>query len=123
LRSLELGMEQSTYDPCLLYSNHPFGVVSLQTDDTLFVGDDAFAEMEQLGLQKARFLAKERERLITTNDLKFNGGIIHDDGTGITLTQVRQCKNLKTVNDKNMITTSNKGAIRQNLTIKDQYIA
>lgn len=119
----ELGMEQSTYDPCLLYSNRPFGVVGLQTDDTLFVGDDAFAEREQLGLQKARFLAKERERLTINNDLKFNGGIIHTDGTGITLTQVRQCKNLKTVSDKNTTTTSSRGAVRQNLTIKDQYIA
>jgi hypothetical protein len=82
----ELGIEQSTYDPCLFYNNHPFGVVGLQTDDTLFVGDDAFTKKEQLGLQKARFLTKERERLTTTNDLKFNGGIIHVDGTGITLT-------------------------------------
>ena len=57
----ELAMEQSTYDPCLLYSNQPFGVVGLQTDDTLFVGDDDFAVKEQLGLEKAGFLVKERE--------------------------------------------------------------
>lgn len=44
----ELSMEQSTYDPCLLYSNQPFGIVGLQTDDTLFVTDDHFAEQEQL---------------------------------------------------------------------------
>ena len=25
----ELSMEQSTYDPCLLYSNQPFGIVGL----------------------------------------------------------------------------------------------
>ena len=25
----ELAMEQSTYDPCLLYSNRPFGVIGL----------------------------------------------------------------------------------------------
>jgi hypothetical protein len=43
-------MEQSTYDPCLLYSNQPFGIVGLQTDNTLFVGDNTFAEKEQLGL-------------------------------------------------------------------------
>jgi hypothetical protein len=44
----ELSMEQPTYDPCLLYSNQPFGIVGLQTDDTLFVTDDHFAEQEQL---------------------------------------------------------------------------
>jgi hypothetical protein len=87
--TIALSMEQSTYDPCLLYSNQPFGVVGLQTDDTLFVGDDGFAEKEQLGLEKAQFLAKERERLTTTHDLKFNGGIIHTDDTSITLTQER----------------------------------
>jgi hypothetical protein len=119
----ELAMEQSTYDPCLLYSNRPFGVVGLQTDDTLFVGDDDFTEKEQAGLEKAKFLAKERERLTFDNDLKFNGGVIHASDTGITLTQVRQCKNLKIVSNKNTTTTSSRGAVRQNLTIKDQYIA
>jgi hypothetical protein len=121
--TIALSMEQSTYDPCLLYSNQPFGVVGLQTDDTLFVGDDGFAEKEQLGLEKAQFLAKERERLTTTHDLKFNGGIIHADDTGITLTQERQCKNLRTVSNKNTTTTSIRGAVRKNLSIKDQYIA
>jgi hypothetical protein len=119
----ELAMEQSTYDPCLLYSNRPFGVVGLQTDDTLFVGDDDFVEKEQAGLEKAKFMAKERERLTSTHNLKFNGGIIETDGTAITLTQVRQCKNLKTVSNKNTTTTSSRGAVRQNLSIKDQYIA
>jgi hypothetical protein len=64
-------------------------------------------------------MAKERERLTSTHNLKFNGGIIEINGTAITLTQVRQCKNLKTVNNKNTMTTSNRGAIRQNLNIKD----
>jgi hypothetical protein len=112
-------MEQSTYDPCLLYSNRPFGVVGLQTDDTLFVGDDDFAKKEQAGLEKAKFMAKERERLTFTHNLKFNGGIIETDSTAITLIQVRQCKNLRTVSNKNTTTTSNKGAICQNLNIKD----
>jgi hypothetical protein len=119
----ELAMEQSTYDPCLLYSNRPFGVVGLQTDDTLFVGDDDFAEKEQAGLEKAKFTAKERERLTSIHNLKFNGGIIETDGTAITLTQVRQCENLRIVSNKNTTTTSSRGAVRQNLSIKDQYIA
>ena len=119
----ELAMEQSTYDPCLLYSNRPFGVVGLQTDDTLFVGDDDFVEKEQAGLEKAKFMAKERERLTSNHDLKFNGGIIRTEGSTITLTQERQCRNLKVVSTKNTTTTSSRGAVRQNLSIKDQYIA
>ena len=82
-------MSQSIYDPCLLYNTRLFSVVGLQIDDTLFVGDDEFAEQEQLQLQKAKFLAKERERLTLNYDLKFNGGIIHLENDGITLTQER----------------------------------
>ena len=62
----ELQMTQSTYDPCLLYtSTNGFGVVGLQTDDTLFLADPEFANAEEVKLQKAKFLAKEREQLTT----------------------------------------------------------
>jgi hypothetical protein len=81
----KLSMEQLTYDPCLLYSKQPFGIVGLQTDDTLFVGTNDFAKAEQLKLYKAKFLAKECKCLTVDYDLKFNRGIIHTDTTGITL--------------------------------------
>jgi hypothetical protein len=44
----ELLIDQSTYDPCLLYSNHPFGVIRMQTDDTLILRDSEFLEKEQI---------------------------------------------------------------------------
>jgi hypothetical protein len=120
----KLSMDQSTYDLCLLHSNSPFGIVGLQTDDTLFVGDDVFAEQEQVQLEKARFLAKERKRLSIDHNLKFNGGIIqlHDDGS-VTLTQERQCKNLKLVTSNAMDTTSARGVTRKGLSTKEQYVA
>ena len=105
-------MEQSTYDPCLLYSKQPFGIVGLQTDDTLFVGTNDFAKAEQLKLHEAKFLAKECECLTINHDLKFNRGIIHTDTTGITLIQERQYKNLRTVSMKNTTTTSSRGTVR-----------
>jgi hypothetical protein len=40
----KLSMEQSMYDPCLLYTTRPFGIIGLQTNDTLFIGDVQFAE-------------------------------------------------------------------------------
>ena len=116
-------MSQSTYDPCLLYSNHPFGIVGLQTDDTLFTGDDEFTNQEELQLKKAGFLAKDREQLDGSHDLKFNGGLICLKDDDITLTQERQCKNLKAVTYKTANTTSSRGAIRTNLSTKDQYVA
>ena len=74
----------------------------------------------------ARFLAKKRECLTSTRNLKFNSSIIHlenDSNSSITLTQEWQCKNLKLVRGENATTTSSRGTIRQNLTTKDQYIA
>ena len=123
--SQELGMEQSTYDSCLLYRNDPFGVVGLQTDDTLFLGTPEFAALEQECLDKAQFLAKEREQLTFTQPLKFNGGLIQLDSMdmAITLTQERQCKSLRLVSSKPATTTSSRGTIRNELSSKDQYVA
>ena len=41
-------IKTSTYDLCLLYSCEPFGVVALQTDDTLFLVDIEFTRQEAL---------------------------------------------------------------------------
>jgi len=35
-------MDQSTYNLYLLYSDKPFGIVGLQTNDTLFLADNTF---------------------------------------------------------------------------------
>ena len=37
-------MDQSMYNPYLLYSNKPFRIIGLQTDNTLFLVDNTFAE-------------------------------------------------------------------------------
>jgi hypothetical protein len=119
----ELNMDQSTFDPCLLYSNEPFGLVGLQTDDTLFLGDMDFAIAEQSNLEKAQFLAKEREHLSIDKPIKFNGGLIQLSEQCITLNQERQCQNLRLVLQKATSTTSSRGTIRDSLTPKEQYIA
>jgi hypothetical protein len=72
----ELGIEQSTYDLCLLHCKEPFGLVGLQIDDILFLIDSAFIMRESDGLAKAQFAVKEREQLTATTPIKFNGGII-----------------------------------------------
>jgi hypothetical protein len=119
----QLHMDQSTYDPCLLQSNEPFGIVGLQTDDTLLLADETFAEVEQNELHRAKFMAKEREQLTVDTPLKFNGGLIQLVSDGITLTQERQCKNLSTITVKPAASTSSRGVTRASLTLKDQYIA
>jgi hypothetical protein len=118
----KLSMSESTYDPCLLFSNDPFGVVGLQTDDTLFVADSIFVAKEEDALREAGFLAKDREQLSTAYPIKFNGGLIKLDPDFISLTQERQCANLQLVG-KTDTTTSSRGAIQQGLSTKEQYVA
>jgi hypothetical protein len=54
-------MGTSTYDPCLLITkdeNGPFGLVGMQTDDTLILGDNEFVKQEDVELKRAKLLAK-----------------------------------------------------------------
>jgi hypothetical protein len=119
----KLQIQQSTFDPCLLHCTGPFGLVGLQTDDTLILASQEFADSEEDQLQKAGFLAKPREKLTIDTPLKFNGGLIQllSDGT-ITLTQEQHCKNLSTVAQKTATDTGTRGVART-LTPKDQYVA
>lgn len=48
-------------------------VVGLQTDDTLLLADDAFANDEDEAIRSAKILTKERTRLISSQPIKFNG--------------------------------------------------
>ena len=51
----KLNMETSSFDPCLLITTteEAFGIVAIQTDDTLFLADDAFAAKEEQELNNA----------------------------------------------------------------------
>ena len=58
-------MQQSTYDSCLLYTNTSkgdkgFGVVKLQIDDTLILGDETFAKTENFHFHETKLLAKKK---------------------------------------------------------------
>jgi hypothetical protein len=86
------------------------------------VADKAFADAEQAELNKAKFIAKEREQFTAETPLKFNGGLIYLIADGITFIQERQCKNLSTISTKAAISTGFRGTIRT-LIPKDQYVA
>ncbi len=118
-------MKESTYDPCLLYTHKDrFGIVSLQTDNTLFLGDQMFAKAEETELKKAKFLTKEHEQLTIENLIKFNSGQIKlSNNSIIELTQTHQCQNLKLVALKEVNITNSKGKLRQAVIPKDQYVA
>lgn len=72
----QLGMEMSTFDPCLLTttgSADDFGIVGMQTDDTLIVGTESFLALEERQLNIAGFRAKPKTLLEPGVGLDFNG--------------------------------------------------
>jgi hypothetical protein len=124
-------MAQSTYDPCLLFTpGNPenkqttgFGVVGMQTDDTLLLADSTFAEIEENELRKAQFLSQEREELTVENPIKFNRGQLTMKENSLELTQEWHCQNLGAVLHEAVNLTSSRGVIRKSVLPKGQYIA
>ena len=84
-----LGMTTSSYDPCLLVIKQDsdlFGVVGMQTDNTLILCDDQFSKLEEEELAKARFIAKLKEKLDENTMLYFNSCAIKMENDVITMT-------------------------------------
>ena len=99
----ELDMVTSTYDPCLLITNgrhEEFGMVGLQTDDTLAIGTPKFSVAEDVALQKANFRAKPKERLSEEAPLEFNGCTLTLHGDIILLTQKGQGAKIAVIDTK-----------------------
>jgi hypothetical protein len=92
----------STYDPCLLITTikGAFGIVGIQTDNTLILGSKKFDTIEEEELTKAKFSAKPKELLSPETLLIFNGCILTQKEGDIELRQKEQGKKLKTVNSK-----------------------
>ncbi|KAJ5379608.1 hypothetical protein N7509_012727 [Penicillium cosmopolitanum] len=99
-----LGMVTSTYDPCLLISTAKgaFGVVGMQTDDTLILGSDEFAKLEEKELVEAKFSAKPKDTLSPEGPLIFNGCVLtqNDGDVAVELRQKEQGKRLKPIDHK-----------------------
>ena len=119
-----LSIVQSTYDPCLLYKSEPLGIVGLQTDDTLILADDAFAEAEEDAIKSAKIMTKARDHLTSTKPIKFNGTRIELEANGdFTLRQDTHVGGINFVKKLDASTTSSRGVVRTKLFSKDQYIA
>lgn len=101
----KLGMETSTYNPCLLVTKTTiknFRLVGMQTDDTLIVSTEEFSREEQRALEEANFKAKPKQRLETGAPLEFNSAkiILNNDGK-IMLRQKGQAAKIETVGQEN----------------------
>jgi hypothetical protein len=66
-------MTTLSYNPCLLMIiANAFGLVGMQTDDTLILGDSRFKALEYKELVKANITAKLIEQLLLDMLLIFN---------------------------------------------------
>ncbi|EKD20760.1 polyprotein [Drepanopeziza brunnea f. sp. 'multigermtubi' MB_m1] len=91
-----------TFDPCLLLSTSrrdDFAIIGLQTDDTFILATDTFAAKEEDELTKAKLDSKSRDKLLTTKELAFNGGVLrqHASDNSMSLLQKGQGLKLKLV--------------------------
>ena len=64
-------MELLTYDPCLLISTikERFGIIAIQTNNTLGLLNKEFAILKEKELNKASFTTKPKETLSNANPL------------------------------------------------------
>ncbi|KAF2741624.1 hypothetical protein M011DRAFT_497953 [Sporormia fimetaria CBS 119925] len=86
-------MSTSTYDPCLLITiedQNAFGIVGMQTDDTLMLVTDAFSSLEEKKLEKAQFRSKPKTVLTPDIKMDFNGCTLMMEGNSIRLRQKGQ---------------------------------
>ena len=125
-------MIESTYDFCLLYRHGFFGIVGLQTDDTLMLADEAFAAKEEGAIKK--FLTKSRSCFTSIETIKFNGLKIelhffsnessHEFFHAyITFRQKVHIGGISFIKQQTTSSINNRGVIKKNLGTNDQYVA
>jgi hypothetical protein len=92
-------MATSTYDPCLLITTtkDSFGIVGMQTDDTIILADERFSTLEENELLIAKFIAKLKEKLTPNSPLIFNGCVLIQDDNVMSLRQKKQDKKIKLI--------------------------
>ncbi|KYK57237.1 hypothetical protein DCS_04244 [Drechmeria coniospora] len=100
----QLGMDQSSYDPCLMVShpdNTAIGIIGMQTDDTIQLGNNVFMEREDHSLQKHNITAKPKTILTDGSVKDFNGLQISIENGTINTRQKGQANNLQLVDADN----------------------
>ena len=130
-----LTMKKSTYDSCLLYSHQSFGIVGMQTDDTLLLATDDFVNKEEKTVKSAKILIKNRSCFISINSIKFNGmkiqlhfsikdsNFFSINNFYITLFQETHIGKIVLIQKNEISSINNRGVVKKNLTTKNQYVA
>lgn len=69
-------MTKLTYNLCLLYRSKPFGIISLQTDNTLILLENFFATIKENTIKMANIMTTEYAYLTSEIPIKFNSTLI-----------------------------------------------
>lgn len=103
----EMAMMTSTFDPCLLVTDFDkapndecFGVIAMQTDDTLILATSKFNDLEETKLAFANFVAKPKIKLTTDQKLQFNGCTLIFSNGALTIRQKGQGTKLELIPEK-----------------------
>jgi archaeosine-15-forming tRNA-guanine transglycosylase len=96
----------------------------MQTDDTLMLRNNRFAELKESELKKAKLMFKKREMLITLTSIKFNDEvIIIDSSNTLLLNQLKQFDQIRLINMTILVDLiDSRSQIRKMITSKDQYV-
>jgi hypothetical protein len=95
-------MDTSTYNPCLLITttNSVFGVISIQTDNTIILRNKRFSAREKYKLTQVNYTAKPKEKLLVVIPLLFNSYMLSLNRTNMNLRQKGQANKLQIVDSE-----------------------
>jgi hypothetical protein len=95
-------IDTSIYNPCLLITstNSVFGVVGMQTNNIIILGNKQFLTREEQELAQANYTAKPKEKLITATPFLFNSSVLSLDRANINLCQKGQNNKLQIVDSE-----------------------
>jgi hypothetical protein len=101
----------------------------MQTNDTLMLKDDRFAELKESELRKAKLMFKKRKMLIIFISIKFNDEIISlieitsKSNYSLSLIQSKLFDQIRLINISISIDLiSSKDQIKKSIISKDQYV-
>jgi hypothetical protein len=78
-------IDTSIYNPCLLITltNSVFGVVGIQTNNIIILGNKRFLIQKEQELAQANYTTKPKEKLIVVIPLLFNSSVFSLDRVNI----------------------------------------
>lgn len=94
----------------------------MQTDDTLILADNNFANKKEVEIKAEKIMTKDREHLTSTQSLKFKGAKIKLDLKDIILKKKSHVGNILLVTNHVADSTSSREITRKRLSPKKWYL-